>query len=500
MLRHWNFTLTLDRKLATALHQQIAQAIVDKIRAGLLRPGEVLPGTRELSEYLSVNRKTVVLAYEELVAQGWLAAQGKRGTFVSPDIPQLRLESKAEANLAMANANGLPGPDYAVYGVERALPVQAKRGFIEFTDGVPDTRVISFGALSSAFRHALVELARGNQLGYGDPRGDLALRQHLAHMLRSERGLNADPDTICLVRGSQMGIYLAARVLVRPGDVVALEKLTYPPARDAFRACGATVLGIDQDEDGLIPDSVERLCRRYKLKAIYITPHHQFPTTVTMPPARRLRLLALAEQFGFAIVEDDYDHEFHFAHTPLLPVASVDRWGKVLYVGSLSKVLAPGLRIGYVVAPKSIINRIANEVMLIDRQGNAITERAAAELFANGELKRHIRRAVRIYDDRRGAASKLIKSKLGAVASYREPEGGLAFWLRLDSRIDMPLLAKDAHEEQVSFLDGSTFSDNQSPIHGIRLGYGSLDEREFGVGIDRLRSALHRQKLAGGAA
>ncbi|MGN5477779.1 aminotransferase class I/II-fold pyridoxal phosphate-dependent enzyme [Cupriavidus basilensis] len=333
-----------------------------------------------------MNRKTVVLAYEELVAQGWLVAQGKRGTFCvcSPEIPQLRLESTAEASLEIARASGLPGPDYSVYGVERALPVPAKRGFIEFTDGVPDTRVISFGALSSAFRHALVELARGNQLGYGDPRGDPALRQHLAHMLRSERGLNADPDTICLVRGSRMGIYLAARILVRPGDVVALEKLTYPPARDAFRACGATVVGIDQDEDGLIPDSVERDLPTAQAQGHLHHPHHQFPTTVTMPVARRLRLLALAERVRL--------RDRRGRLRPRVPLRVPRRscrsrcrpMGKGAVRRLLSKVLAPGLRIGYVVAPKSIINRIANEIMLIDRQGNAITERAVVELFANG--------------------------------------------------------------------------------------------------------------------
>ncbi|WP_236873585.1 aminotransferase-like domain-containing protein [Burkholderia sp. PAMC 26561] len=301
------------------------------------------------------------------------------------------------------------------------MPESAPQGTIEFTDGVPDTRVIEFNAISAAFRLALIESARGNQMGYADPRGFLALRRQIASMLRHERGLNADENTLCVVRGSQMGIFLAARILVRPGDVVAMETLTYPAARDAFRSCGATVVGIEQDEHGLIPASLEKLCRRHRIKAIYLTPHHQFPTTVTLTADRRLRLLTLAEQFGFVIVEDDYDHEFHFTGSPMLPMASIDRFGKVIYIGSLSKVLAPGLRIGYIVAPASIINRIAYEVTLIDRQGNTVTERAAAALMDNGELKRHIRRALKIYQARRDFLMQLVAERLGQIASFQPP-------------------------------------------------------------------------------
>lgn len=163
---------------------------------------------------------------------------------------------------------GLPGPDCPVYGIERELPEPTPKGTIEFTDGVPDTRVIEFTAVSTAFRLALIESARGNQMGYGDPRGFLMLRSQIASMLRHERGLNADEDTLCIVRGSQMGIFLAARILVRPGDIVAMETLTYPAARDAFRACGATVVGIEQDDQGVIPASLEKLCRRHRIKAV----------------------------------------------------------------------------------------------------------------------------------------------------------------------------------------------------------------------------------------
>lgn len=493
MLRDWKVQISIDRRKAMPLTVQITQAIVDKIRSGLLRPGEALPGSRELAAVLGINRKTVITAYDELTSHGWLSVEGKRGTFVSPELPEVKVEQRSRTMRRALGTTGLRGPDYAVYGIERELPEPAPKGTIEFTDGVPDTRVIEFNAISAAFRLALIESARGNQMGYGDPRGFLMLRSQIASMLRHERGLNADENTLCVVRGSQMGIFLAARILVRPGDIVAMEMLTYPAARDAFRACGATVVGIEQDEQGVIPASLEKLCRRHRIKAIYLTPHHQFPTTVTLTADRRLRLLALAEQFGFAIVEDDYDHEFHFSGNPMLPMASIDRFGKVIYIGSLSKVLAPGLRIGYIVAPATVINRVAYEITLIDRQGNTVAERAAAELMNNGELKRHIRRALKIYQARRDLLMQLVTEKLGHVVRLQRPDGGLALWLRLDESIDMIRLERDAREERLQYLAGDRFHDKPGPVHAMRLGYGGLNDQEMRLGITRLASALARQ-------
>lgn len=478
-------------ELSVSVHLQIVQAVIDEIQRGRLHAGAPLPGARKLAAILGVNRKTIVLAYDELIAQGWLIAQEKRGTFVSPGLPE------PEA-LAPARSSSLADCPQSSCPTQSSCPPHepdAPSGVIDFKDGTPDTRLIPFDVLSRAFRHALIASARANRLGYDDPRGALALRQAVSSMLAMERGLSVTPDGVCLVRGSQMGVFLAARLLVQPGDCAILERLSYPPAREAFRSCGARILSIGLDEYGMCVDELEELCRRNKVSVVYATPHHQYPTTVMMSAERRMKLLMLAEQYGFAIVEDDYDHEFHFSHRPTLPLASVDHGGRVIYVGSLSKVLAPGLRVGYVVASPDFIRRCGAEVLLIDRQGNAVTELAVAELMENGELKRHIRRTLKIYGERRKLLAELLRRDLPHVGSFTLPDGGLAVWLRLAEHLDAEKLARKALARRVRLLPGGGFADHGGadaalPVQAVRLGFGNLDEEEIARGVARLKLAV----------
>lgn len=477
MLRPWKLAITLDRNSPLSVQLQIVHAVAEEIRRGRLRPGVALPGSRDLAADLGVNRKTVILAYEELVAQGWLTSEGRRGTFVSAELPSiLQDEPPPPLRPAAPPAAGSARPP----------------GFVEFRDGVPDTRGIPFDVLSRAFRHALIATARTNRLSYGDARGEPALRRAVASMLAMERGLDCGPEGICVVRGSQMGIFVAARLTVRPGDAVVMEELCYPPARKAFMACGAEVLAVGLDRSGMDVDALEAICRRRPVTAVYTTPHHQYPTTVMMAAERRLKLLMLAERHGFKIIEDDYDHEFHFSRGPVMPLASMDRSGSVIYIGSLSKVLAPGLRVGYLAAAPEFIDRCGVEVALIDRQGNAITELAVAELMESGELKRHARRMLKLYRGRREAFAALLSERLAGMADFTLPEGGLAFWLRLVGGVRADVLCRIAGEEGVGLSPGSAFSIDGRDVAGLRLGFGDLDAAQIRSGVHRLERAFTR--------
>ncbi len=382
-------------------------------------------------------------------------------------------------------------PDFRLVGTAPAIPLLLPQPqVLSFDDGAPDTRLVPVNALARAYRHALATLSRRNALSYADPRGSMSLRSAVSAMLNLDRGLSTTAENICLTRGSQMAIYVTARILVTRGDCVAMEELSYPPARESFRAAGAEVVGVGLDEHGLRVDELERVCRQKRVRAVYLTPHHQFPTTVLLPPDRRLRLFALAAQFGFAIVEDDYDHEFHFSHRPMLPLASADPDGRVIYIGSMSKLLSPSLRLGYLAAPAAVIDRAAGELMLIDRQGDPATETAIAELIALGEVHRHTRKVLRVYAERRALIARLLQEELAGHLQFDLPDGGLAVWARVAASINVARLADAARAERLQLLPGGAFSLSGQSVQGVRLGFASLDEAELRRAVQRLRTAL----------
>jgi GntR family transcriptional regulator / MocR family aminotransferase len=482
MLRPWDLRITLDREAAQPAYLQIAHAIMDGIKRGRLVPGSALPGTRELAEMVGVNRKTVQQAYEELLAQGWLTAEQKRGTFVSAALPVV-----VEIQAAQPSTPGAAG-----FSLRRAAPnlpyTKAKRGALVFDDGAPDTRLMPAPLVARAWRRALLEASRRNLLGYGDPRGLLTLREAVADMLNTDRGLNVTAENICITRGSQMAIYLASRLLVQNGDHAAIESLSYPPAREAFWSAGARIIAVGLDEHGMCLDDLEAACQRQPIRAVYVTPHHQFPTTVTMPPDRRIRLLALAEEHKFVIVEDDYDHEFHFAHRPVLPMASAQNWERLLYIGSLSKLLSPSLRVGYLVGAADVITRAGAEIMMIDRQGDPATEAAAAELMRDGVLKSHTRKVLRLYEERRHCLAEALKSALGLKAAFAVPQGGLALWVNFAAGV--ALLPAALAAQRIGITPGQAFATNGHVTNGARLGFGSMNEAELREAVSRLARAL----------
>lgn len=484
MLRPWQVTLgeRIDPARDVPIYMQIIQALIRDIERGRLTSGTFLPSSRELAQILGVNRKTVVLAYEDLIAQGWLDSAGTRGTMVASALPDPVKRHQSEAEATMSSA----AIDYR-FAVPPARPIAVPAGpGLKIDEGAPDGRLFPAELLARAYRVAAHRASRDNGFQYRDPRGSPALREAIATMLKSQRGLPVTAENICITRGSQNGIFLAAQVLVQPGDSVIVEALTYEPAAAAFRAMGANIVPVGLDEDGIDIEAVEHACRRNAVRAVFVTPHHQFPTTVSLRPERRLRLLELARQFGFAIIEDDYDHEFHFESQPLLPMAGYGP-GLVLYVGSMSKLLLPALRIGYVAAPPAVIDAIAHRVSLTDGMGNTLTEDAAAELIDNGELRRHARKVRQIYARRRLEFAAEIDRALGDIVDYRMPDGGLAFWLRVDTDLDQ--MEVRAAAMGLRFASSRSFMTRDDAPRGLRIGFASLNGHEARTALAALREA-----------
>lgn len=470
------------------LFLQIARAVADDVRRGRLRPGDALPGSRTLATTLGVHRNTVLAAFRELAAEGWIEAQAARATRVRSELPDRSPRRFARSPTARSELR--PGFDLGVKPADVTPPPPAP-GAIALLGGLPDLGLVPARELARAYRRVAVGSRAQSLLGYGDPRGEPVLRAAIAAWVSRTRGLAADADDVVITRGSQMALYLAARATLRPGDVVAVEELGYRPAWEALRSLGAELAPVPVDGAGLDVDALAQLARARRVRAVYVTPHHQYPTTALLPPERRLALLELARRERWAIFEDDYDHEFHYEGRPVAPLASADATGQVVYFGTLSKILAPALRLGFVLAPRPLLDRITLHRALVDRQGDRLLERAIASLVAEGEVLRHARRMRRVYEARRAALAAALTAHLGARASFVVPAGGMALWVHVPG-VDVDAWAAECAERGVVFQTARRFTFDGAPRPYVRLGFAAEPEARLRVAIKRMAEVLAR--------
>ncbi len=462
------WTLPID-DVSGPLFLRIGRSVTDAINCGRLAPGDSLPSTRALAEQLGVHRKTVVAAYRELAREGWLVTRPAVGTSVSHDLPLVCGAPHGRALLPRA------GFDLRA----RVMPAAgaSPRGQLLLLGGLPDIRLLPRVELARAYRRALLSAAGRTLLDYGSPQGEERLRSVLAQMIKQTRGMATTPDLLTIVRGTQQGLYLAARALLEPGDRVAVEAYSHPAARGALQTAGAVLMPVPVDGDGLDVAALEALCTRQRISAVYVTPHHQLPTTVTMSASRRLALLALARRCRLLILEDDYDYEFQYEERPVLPLAYADRDGVVVYFGSLSKVLAPGLRIGFIVSTPDVTQRIADYRAFVDHQGDHVVERAVATLIEDGELERHARRMRLIYRERRDALADALARFLPTL-QFKRPGGGMAIWAHAPG-IDTDGWASRSLGEGVSFQPASHFAVGRLLLDFVRLGFAASTQAQL---------------------
>jgi GntR family transcriptional regulator/MocR family aminotransferase len=472
MLRPWKIELQLDETSDKAIYLQIADAIIKDIHSGRLKGGNALPGSRNLAELLKVNRNTVVDALNVLLNEGWLVTKERKGTFVADKLPRLK-EVKA--------AGPVPPSQ------EPAL----KKYTIQFDDGYPSSRIAPIAELARAYRQIFQRKAKWQMMSYVDPFGDIAFRQEIALMLNHQRAMRVDENDLCITRGSQMAMYLTAQCLCSKGDYVLVENPGYKPAWKSFENAGAQLLPVSVDEEGLVIDDVAAYCRSIrKIKAIYTTPHRQYPTTVTLSLQRRLELIRLSNEYGFKIIEDDYDNEFHFGYRPVHPLSSCLELENYVYIGTLSKVVAPALRIGYLVTKdQSLIRKVGELRKIIDVQGDIIMEQAVLQLIKDGTIKRHIKRASQHYKANRDQAASLLTQYLDGKATFTVPDGGLAFWIVPLRKVNWKKLSENLQSKGIWMITPESFSFDK-PINGIRLGYAALTEAQLKEGIAALSMLL----------
>ncbi|MBX2817379.1 MAG: PLP-dependent aminotransferase family protein [Saprospiraceae bacterium] len=470
----------LDRKAPRPLYLQLCNQLIVLISQGTLPRGTRLPGSRNLATQLGLNRRTIMSALEELEAQGWVEIREHRGCYVSSELPLRNpqalgpsLDPKQDGPTSFSWQSQFDFLEYYT-------PPPRSHRRIVIDAGYPDVRLAPHKEL---MRH-LSSIARSRQqvhlLSYADQfTGDIKLRQELCRHLQQSRGLQIKEDQIMITRGSLMAFYLIFRCILQSGDYVAVGDVSFKVANNIIRLAGGQLMEIPIDEDGLDIDVLERQCQTKAPKAVFIMPHHHNPTTVSLSAERRMRLLMLARQYHFAIVEDDYDYDFHYTNSPILPMASADKTKSVIYVGSLSKTVAPGLRTGYIVAHPKLIDDLSRISRFIDCHGNHAQERAISMLYADGTIRRHLKKSLQAYRERCHHFYGHLMDLMGDMVSCRKPDGGLAAWVQFEDGIDIHSLRKLALSKGLQ-ITKPVFSDrNGQCINAIRMGFASLTKAEM---------------------
>lgn len=478
--------IQIDKGVKAPVFIQISNSLAEQIRKGTIPAGAQLPGTRALADVLGVHRQTVVAAYDELLAQGWIETQAAKGTFVSQKLPEIKVQGFKPSSNVSSNPRAKAG--FTFYAdPSLSKPILRGSNSLAFDDGFPDVRLAPWDALNRAYRTALQQGYRKNLFFYGDILGELSLRTQMTKYLRETRGLPIELDNVLITRGSTMAIYLTAQLLVQAQDVVVVGEISYGSANLIFQRQGAKLLQVPVDEHGIDVQAIEQLCQEQPVRLVYVTPHHHYPTTVTMPAERRLRLLQLAQQYHFCILEDDYDYDFHYNSNPILPLAGADTGGHVVYVGSLCKAFSPALRIGYVAAPSEVVENLARLRRILDRQGDNLLEAATATLFRDGEMKRHLKKAQKTYQQRRNLFCEMLTQELGSIVEFKKPRGGMAVWAQFDPEFPLRKVREKLLQKGLYIPDAANYTPD---LNVTRLGFASANEEEMERGMQIFKSCL----------
>jgi len=454
----------------------------EAILSGAFQSEEKLPSTRELAEQLRVSRTVVLLAYDQLLAEGFAVGRSGSGTYVSAGVSVGRSappEGSVKLRLSRFGSAAAAAWSRVNFPQRRTRPLP-----YDFTYGRSDLETFPF----EMWRRILLRRSRKapvSELDYGPAAGNVALQEAISHHLRRSRAVVCDPSQVIVVNGSQQALDLITRVLIERGDRVAIEEPSYQGTREVLRAVGARLHPVAVDRDGLTACNLPSSAR-----IAFVTPSHQFPTGVILPLARRLELLEWARKRSAIIVEDDYDGEFCYEGQPLESLQGLDREGRVVYIGTFSRTVFSSLRIGYLVAPKQLVPAFTAAKWLCDRHTATLEQETLAEFIANGIYERNLRHVRRRNTVRRDALLDAVRGHLGDRVDVTGDGAGAHVVLWTKHLVAEEAVIASAASRGVGIYGISPYFLNRSPRTGFMLGYSRMSERQIREGIRRLGELL----------
>jgi GntR family transcriptional regulator / MocR family aminotransferase len=480
-------TITVDRKAAKALHRQIYDAYRTAIVDGSLRSGQRIPSTRVLASELGVSRFPVLNAYAQLLAEGYFESRVGAGTVVSSSLPD-QLTSSAPTGATQAAARSGPRPIARRSSIlprfERAPWLQ---GWGAFSVGQ-----VAFDQFPLQVWSKLVARRCRNldakSFHYGDQMGFKPLRETIASYLRTARSLRCEAEQVMIVSGSQQALEISARVLLDPGSLVWVEEPGYRLAQDAFALNGCRLVPVPVDKEGVDVAAGIKRCR--KARAAFVTPSHQFPLGVTLSAARRFQLLDWAQNMGSWIIEDDYDGEYRYESLPIASLQGLDANGRVIYIGTISKVLFPSLRLGYVVIPSDLVDRFLTIRRAMDLGPPSFYQEVLADFIGEGHFARHIRRMRVLYRERRSVLVDSISKELGSRVEVLGAEAGMHLAVTLPHGSRDVEIAERAARQNLWIWPLSPSYRGEVARPGFILGFGSTTVAEIPCALRKLRNLI----------
>jgi GntR family transcriptional regulator / MocR family aminotransferase len=487
------------------LYRQVCRALREAILTRRLAPGERVPSTRVLASLLTVSRNTAILAYEQLLAEGYLEARsGAAGTVVA-SAAGFRAPLLSRRSGTQRRGRGQSGIRLAAAGrrvIKAARSEAASLGLPTLTwELTPPHMPFDFRPGRAAFPDVPYSLwckmlgsrarrASIRDLDYGPPAGRWELRQAIATRLRRLRGIDADPERVVIVNGTQQALDLIARALLNPGDRVLIEEPHYTGARCALTAAGGDLIPAVVDDEGIRLPKASR--RKSRVRLAYVTPSHQFPTGVVLSMTRRLELLSWASRVGALVIEDDYDSEYRYDGPPLQALAGLDQQERVIYVGTFSKILFPALRLAYLVLPKSLVEPIVTMKAVADTGTPVLEQLTLADFISQGHLDRHLRRTNATNAARRSALVEALRREFADRVEICGANAGLHLLAWLKGRDGGPIkeVWRKAQMAGVGFYPVDAFYMTPPNRTGMVLGYAPLREHEIRRGIRHLAMAL----------
>jgi GntR family transcriptional regulator/MocR family aminotransferase len=486
--------IMLDEKSSLPLYRQIYEAIRRAILSGNLRPTTPIPATRSLSKQLGVSRMTVINAYDQLFAEGYLEAKTGAGTFVAAHLPEEFLQTTDFERRERQESSLTRKVKFSAYGRNLAqnsdsiLRHHGRSSLVPFEHGVPGTEEFPFDVWAKIAQR-WQKKPPPPILSYGDSVGFRPLREAIAAYLASARGVLCEVEQIIVTNGTQQALDLIGRIFLSKTDDVYIEDPGYYGARDIFGATGARIVPVPIDEEGFDLQTARKRSRKARL--VYVTPSHQYPLGVTMSLARRLNLLEWARDRDAYVIEDDYNSEYRYSGRPLASLQGLDRDGRVIYLGTFSKTIFPALRLGYLVVPTNLIEVFAAARALTDLHSPSLDQAVLAEFIAERHFARHVRRMRGIYEERQQTLVEEVRKNLKGLLEVAPAEAGMHLIGWLPSGTDDRDVSRRAAEANLKIAPVSAYCIEQTLRGGLLLGYTAFNERLIKQGVKKLGRVLN---------